>query len=624
MQHTNEIKAINKIDTETISDILQKVEDNEQVEIHLPGGGFLQINEELPYLLTYRMEHSNDHATVRLILSESSYLVIGLQDFEGYQNLIYALSEKLSSKFKSFLVMEIYRSETDNTVFTIKGPAKRLSSSLEIFKEELLKLNRRYEFIEFGVKIEDTPKRQKENTQELLSIQQAKQSGCLLLGLEIPAVYQNSEGEEYPVFFRSFRDDFLKAIHEFVYHYIRVQTTSGATSYLALGKKKLKNKVFQIDKELAEIESSFNFLWLVSPSNIRQIKDTFFESNYEKVLNYHYRLLPIDPNILKRRLYNLKIDEVDDPAMSFILNEKREELDQQITMLNERGTKNFFYSSIRLYKGVEKNLQEEALKILHDLHEEDEELNIKTTISAEEFKTLAENETNYYRKQDPDFKSQIKIRDDVNILMVSRGELLIPSDTVFNMTEAEALIQHEVGTHMLTYFNGTKQPLKQLAVGFADYDTLQEGIAVLSEYLVEGLTINRIRLLAGRVVAGQALLNGADFQEIFQELCNKHGFNQHAAFNITSRIMQGGGFIKDVIYLRGLVEIREFIKNGGNLESLLLGKYALKHLKIIEELLDRKVLKQPQILPSYLHSEKALKRLNKIKEGLPLSKMIEK
>ncbi|UJH91721.1 hypothetical protein LZ575_03280 [Antarcticibacterium sp. 1MA-6-2] len=59
-------------------------------------------------------------------------------------------------------------------------------------------------------------------------------------------------------------------------------------SSTALGRKTLKEKVFEIDKKLTKIESSYQFLWLVSPSNIHNIKQTFFESKYEKVLDYHY------------------------------------------------------------------------------------------------------------------------------------------------------------------------------------------------------------------------------------------------------------------------------------------------------------------------------------------------
>ena len=619
-----ELNNVSNIDDLTIATILQNLEDNQQVECHLPGGGYLQINEKLPYLFVYRIANPVDPATVRLILSESSYLIIGTKDFDGYSNLIWALADKMSSIFKSYLLFEFYTSNKGNNTFKIKGPAERLPSTMKVLKEEILSINKKFDFLNLEVEVENTAERHKEGTPPLLSISEAKESGSLVLGLEIPPIYKNEEGLEYPVFFRSFRKELLRAFHTAIYDYIRVQTTSGVKSYISLGRKKLQKTVFEIDKELTKIERSFKFLWLVSPANIRQIKNTFFESNYQKIINYHYRLLPIDPDILKRRLYNLKIEEIDDPAISHIFNEKRDELDQQISMLNERGSKNFFYNSIRLYKGVEPELLKEALNIVNTLSEETEEENASTYLDAKDLKKLVVQEFNFYKKQNPNFESQVHIREDVNILMVAFGELYIPSDAKFTSAEAKAMVQHEVGTHILTHFNGMQQPLEQLAIGLADYDTLQEGISVLSEYMVNGLTINRMRLLAGRVLACHALINGANFQEIFKDLHENFGFGPHAAFNITSRVMQGSGFIKDVIYLRGIVQLRDYLQKGGELEPLFIGKYALKHTRVIDELKNRKVLKEATILPSYFKSEESKKKLKKIQEGLPLTEMIRK
>lgn len=75
----------------------------------------------------------------------------------------------------------------------------------------------------------------------------------------------------------------------------------------------------------------------------------------------------------------------------------------------------------------------------------------------------------------------------------------------------DALVHYEVGTHVLTHYNGKAQPLKQLYTSFSDYDELQEGLAVLSDYLTVGLTRGRLRLLAARVIAGHSLTKGADF-----------------------------------------------------------------------------------------------------------------
>ncbi|MDN3594466.1 flavohemoglobin expression-modulating QEGLA motif protein [Zunongwangia endophytica] len=610
-----EISEINKDSIETV---LENIEKEQEINCSLPGGGLLHIEKELPYLIIYRHKE-NDPGTARLVISESSYLIIGNREFENYQNLLFAISDKLSATFKSYMLFEVFSGKVDSTTFYIKGPEDKLPNTLQKLNDELNAINKEYSGIYLKAEIQNTPHRQPEGEPDLLSVTELKKCGALITGLEVPPIYRNDNGELYPVFFRNFKDFIIKAIHKSIFEYIRIQTSGGVASYNALGRKYLKQKVFEIDKKLASVERAYQFLWLVSPSNIQEIKNTFFESNFDKVLDYHYRLLPIDPDVLKRKLYNLKIEDIDDPAMSFIFREKREELDKQITMLTERGSRNFFFSSIRLHRGVDNDLYEAAREILDHLQEKhSEEGNI---IDSKGFSSLARREFDYFRSQDPHFKCKVHIRKDVNVMMVSHGELYIPHDYKMNETEAKALIQHEVGTHVLTYFNGSQQPLEQLSIGLADYDPLQEGLAVMAEYLVGGLTGNRLRTLAGRVIAGHALVQGGDFHSIFKLLNSEYGFSAERAFNIVSRIMQGGGFLKDIIYLKGLVELREYLQNGGLYEPLLAGKFSLKHTEIIEELTERRVLKSGALRPSYLSDENLTNRLNLIRDGLPISQM---
>ena len=58
----------------------------------------------------------------------------------------------------------------------------------------------------------------------------------------------------------------------------------------------------------------------------------------------------------------------------------------------------------------------------------------------------------------------------------------------FRRGAATALLQHEIGTHVVTHVNGSRQPLRLLGAGLAGYDETQEGLAVFAEYLVGGLT----------------------------------------------------------------------------------------------------------------------------------------
>ncbi|QYA26353.1 DUF1704 domain-containing protein [Gramella sp. MT6] len=614
------MQEIPDLSENSIEQILTILKEEKEISCRLPDRGILHIEKELPYLVIYRRK-PNDKGTRRFVTNESSYMVIGNEEFKGYQKLLYKISDQISAEMKSYLLFEIYAGDIDSTKIKIKGPAQRLPSTLDTLQEEFLKINSEFTGLYLDTEILDTPNRQPEGSQPLMSIEDAKNCGAVVVGLEIPPIYRNDENHLYPVFFRNFKDYLIKVIHRSFFEFIRVQTSGGVASFNALGRKYLKQIVFDIDKQLANIEKSYQFLWLVSPANIHDIKKQFFESNYEKVIDYHYRLLPVDPDVLKRKLYNLKLEDIDDPAMSYLFREKREELDMQITMLNERGTRNFMYDSIRLYKGVENNLCEEARNILENVPEESES-EVDELLDAKAFSSMARKEFDYFRKQDENFKCKVHIRKDVNVMMVSHGELYIPADYKMNRVEAEALIQHEVGTHVLTYYNGSNQPLNQLSIGLADYDPLQEGLAVMSEFMVDGLTANRLRILAGRVIAGQALMDGGNFQEIFRLLKLDHGFSPERAFNITSRIMQGGGFMKDIIYLKGLVLLKEHLKNGGEYEPLLAGKYGIKHTGIIKELTDRKVLKPVQVKPSYLHSEKMYEKLELIRQGLSLSQMV--
>lgn len=619
---SNELQPLGEA---SIQKMIEKLQVECELEQHLPGGGYLHMSDELPYLVVYRTKDEQadeDRATVRFVLSEASFLIVGDKDWEGYQRLLYCLSETMSSKFKSFLLLEIYAGDIESRQFRIKGPADKLPSTLKILKKQLDDLNSKYQILDLNYcVIDDTLERHPEGQKPLLKLSELKDAGCLLIALEIPPVYRNREGEEYPVFFRSFKDDLVVALHKTIFEFIRIQTSSGVKSYRALGQKSLQKKVLEIDRQLAHIETSYQFLWLVSPANIRQIKDTFFESQYEKVLNYHYRLLPVDPDVLKRRLYNLKMEEIDDPALSYIFREKREELDLQISMLTDRGSKDFFYNSMMLFGDIDKELQKEAENLLMEV-DEGEVKESGSIMKAEDFKFLAHSEFDYFRKQDGNFSSKVHVRDDVNILMVSQGELYIPSDYKLNSEETRALVQHEIGTHVLTYYNGKQQPLNLLSVGLTDYDTLQEGLAVLSEYLVGGLTGNRMRTLAGRVVAASARMHGAEFQDIFRLLHEDYGFSTHRSFNITSRIMQGGGFTKDITYLKGLLQLKQHLQDGGEIAPLLTGKFALEHMPIITELRERRVLKPMSLTPRYLNTEEATNKLRKIREGIPLSQMI--
>jgi hypothetical protein len=132
---------------------------------------------------------------------------------------------------------------------------------------------------------------------------------------------------------------------------------------------------------------------------------------------------------------------------------------------------------------------------------------------------------------------------------------------------------------------------------------------------VGGLSSPRFRLLAGRVIAARGLIEGASFVETFRELNSRYGFASRSAYIITSRIYRSGGFTKDAVYLRGLINLLDYIREGGKLEPLFVGKISIKNIPLINELQYRKVLKPAILSPRYLNEPPSLSRLNELRNG---------
>ena len=211
----------------------------------------------------------------------------------------------------------------------------------------------------------------------------------------------------------------------------------------------------------------------------------------------------------------------------------------------------------------------------------------------------------------------------VSGLMVSRGSLLVGRKTRIPASRALALLRHEVGTHVLTYHNGRAQPFRQLYSGLAGYEALQEGLAVLAEYLAGGMSSPRLRLLAARVIAVHALTERATFVDTFRLLV-RYGFEQRIAFLTTLRVFRGGGLTKDGSYLSGLLAVLEYVRKDGDLEPLLVGKIAARHIPLVRELQWRKVVVPPLIHPRYLSSSKSVARLEAVRRGLEVHDLVER
>jgi uncharacterized protein (TIGR02421 family) len=336
-----------------------------------------------------------------------------------------------------------------------------------------------------------------------------------------------------------------------------------------------------------------------------------------------YHPLTIDVALAKRTLFQIPIERVEDPSLSSIFLEKQEELDRQLTMLKDRGTSRFLLGSLQLYGNITNSLVRLAEELLERVHGDSSKVPLGRQLKYKDIEKRAHAEIAYYKDIWDHVNVEIKVSPNImSGIMVSRGDLLINPKFHTYQSRIDSLFQHEIGTHLVTYYNGISQPLSLLWSGFASYEELQEGIAVLAEYLSGGLTGNRMRVLAARVIAAKAILDGATFIDTFR-LLSRYGFTPRPAFLITLRIYRGGGFIKDCIYLRGFQTVLHFLENGGDLNQLFIGKISLTHVTIIDELQSRKVLLPAKLVPRFLSKAECKIKIESLRQKKEIYELVD-
>lgn len=595
----------------------------------LPEGGRLHVDRELPFLCVYRRPHDRaDAGTEQLVKANASYLIApgGPDHDEQVRELVRRLVETLAVEFGAFLIVELWSAPdggrandasvpTVRPTFTVHAPdSGEVDRTLDVLQTRLATIK----VLKQGVEVEllldgecHSP-----GSKPLLAKEEARKLNCTTLGLAVPPVYRNvASGQEFPTLIRALRRSLGLALGRTFFEFTCSHTTRRPEHYHVLGRRAVVKAVWEIDRRLADVSDAFDYLLLLNPVNPNDAYNTFKRSGFERMPQFHYRPLPIDASLLKRQLYKVPIERVEDPALQHLFQEKQEELELKITMLRDRDTPRFLHESLQLFGAVDDELYELAKSLLDRLPRSESPSADQQRVDAQGFAEYARSEFEHYRETYPEFRATAKVTKNVTGLIVSRGRLLINRELSVPRARVDALLAHEVGTHLLTYYNGRAQPFRQLYSGLAGYEELQEGLAVLAEYLVGGLSRARMRQLAARVVAARHLVEGASFIETFRTLRQTYDFPDRTAYTTTMRVYRGGGLTKDVVYLRGLCSVLRYVRDGGNLKPLYVGKFALDHIPIVKELVLRKVLEPAPVQPRYLDHEDTAARLARIRDG---------
>ncbi len=601
----------------------------------LEGIGHLQVDRPQPFLLVWRRPTRGEApGDEQLLTSEASYLLgtarrtaAGVQD-----EVVRSVVTDRCTRFNTCLLLEVWTSGVAAVGGAECVPEFRLFTGPEFHDASFLRFcSHTLE----GVGTRRAPARVVLQRRTKVAPPRLPELGVprtgpgrkvVRLGLEVAAIWRSPDGKEFfPLNLRRFRRRFSLALRRILHEFACEFTPTCPVHFNALGKRVVNRAVWDVDRRLAALAESFDPLLLVTPVDGAAAWRDFRRRQGQQVPVFHYRPLPMDPGEIKRAVYSVPLKKVEDPALFSLFAQKQAEIDRQVTMLADRNTGRFLYGSMQLHGRPSAGLIRTARAILDAVPPGARERGSGPRVNTAAFADLARAEMARYRKQWPGMGAQVRVRPDLmGGMLVSAGHLHLAEDLSLPMVRARALVQHEVGTHVLTWWNGAAQPLQLLRSGLPGYEDLQEGLAVLAEHLSGGLSPLRLRLLALRVLAVAALVDGADFVETWRMLTGEMGLKAKDAFTMTMRVYRSGGYTKDAVYLRGLEQVLGYVQEGGRLELLWTGKFAVRHAPLVEELLLRSILATAPLRPGYADDPDVPARLEKVRAGLQVVDLLKR
>jgi len=428
----------------------------------------------------------------------------------------------------------------------------------------------------------------------------SRYENTLALPLEIKKVYIDElSGNPYPIILNSLSQQFKDCLVNISAFFARRYTSKKRSKSSDMLADKMDSAILKVDSRLYHIAKGLDTLQYINPINLQSEKKRFLKAagNYDP--QFRYKPLQIDPYLFREQLYRLPVDTIRDPGIQALYRDVIDNLSSKIDMLVSIGRREFVYTSLKYYGEPSYADQKNANYLLHCAEYETDDADYLDQQTLENRFIEAANQWNMPCKVEVSNRlvASAMVSNSRKAVLLAKGISLLEK-------EAEALINHELGVHMATSLNAAAQRLKVFTLGLPGNTLAQEGLAILNEYQSGNMTLKRLKNLALRVMAVKEMLKVGSFRHTFSYLQEEHGMTVDDAFKLSVRVHRGGGFTKDYLYLNGVSQALSLYEQG-DITNLYVGKTGFAYLPIINEMIDRQLVKAPIHSPVWLTAPKA-------------------
>lgn len=327
----------------------------------------------------------------------------------------------------------------------------------------------------------------------------------------------------------------------------------------------------------------------------------------------------VDTNPAREALSALDRPTGDHPVFEW-LNRTSQKLETTANLLDNRGQADFFKYSSQLFGAPEDVMLDGSTKVIDLASHMD---GIFADISLDNLNLGAEDEQfdahEFSVRLQPGLQRYfgddipaVKIVDSLSAKAIAGSKRIrLRADAVFTARDVDQLLQHEAFIHAGTAKNGRKQDaFPILGRAHAGTTEIQEGLAVFAEIISGAMDPVRFRRLSDRVRVINMAVQGADFKEIFDVHMERYD-DPNKAYNNTFRVFRGGvvsggaPFTKDIVYLKGLIRVHNFmrtvvsLKRADLIRLLFVGKLDVEDIPALAYLRKEGLIHKPKFLPPW-------------------------
>lgn len=344
-----------------------------------------------------------------------------------------------------------------------------------------------------------------------------------------------------------------------------------------------------IDDLILNVSRKVKPLYYIEPINLNDEKEAFF-NGLTKNPKFIYKELEYNPDDVEKELRELIVPE---GSFKQIYNDKIKHISLENELIKNRGdeeiTKN---NSIQIHGIPSDELILQADKILRETNLESQ----RKTMSAKELQRALNNALNEHELFDWTCELDDK---KLTTIYAADKKITVCKDRYFSENDIERLKVHEIGVHVLRSANGYTQPLKVFATGLPGYLSTEEGLTTYFEEITNTTDYETLKNYAARVIAIESVVENMTFKDTF-DMLKSYDLDNEVAWNLGVRAHRGGGYIKDHVYLEGLLKIRTYAQKNPDFETLFAGKIGLEDIAFTKNLINEGVLKKPKYLPKFL------------------------